>query len=73
MVIEDDDELSFGDFDTFASNLVGESTSEKANAIVSLLRAVQAEAGNWDMESIRIWNPTHLAIEAAQKMTLRQK
>ena len=69
LVVEGDEELSVGDSETVENGSAnGDSNSEKVQAIASLLRAAQAEAAKWDMKNVQVWNPTRLAMRAAQSI-----
>ena len=68
LATEGEEELSLGESDTTTIGSAGDSNSEKVQAIASLLRAAQVEAAKWDMKDVEVWNPTRLAISAAQSI-----
>jgi len=41
-------------------------TSEMAGAVASLLAAAQADAAQWNMEEVEIWNPSSITLAAAR-------
>lgn len=66
LVIEGEDQLKLGDSNMIRDGTAEDSYDEKVQAIALLLRAAQVEAANWDMSHVELWNPTHLAVSAAQ-------
>lgn len=68
LVIEGEEELISADPNTTTNGFESRSYDEKVQAVASLLGAAQAEAAKWDMKDVEVWNPTQLAVTAAQSL-----